>query len=530
MLIFLFPQNIKAEIDISHVKSVVKIKIWDKNLFRFVGHGSGVVVDMMTVLTNYHVIEDTINNPQRYVSVICTKKDIYASPNCSFVGSATNGIFGENIATFNKELDLALLSITGKINNLEELDITTYLELTASDILPSFVNYIKLSIYGDGKLSSTNISDNVETLGFPAETGGELSYSNGEIVDFMNNQYGRNLRIVTSARITPGSSGGAAFDFNGKFLGVTTGYYANDNDEFLFGSIIPVTIVNWWMQELQGYRINKKGEYTASESSDEKIEHALSLLANEPMDEEIRFTENCNNGNVLVSFETICENEYGQHSKRTFEFNNDGGFNVYCTCESNDVLSYHNNFAKKLSGKILLQVEKNGEAWYVNHSDNKKYYLGRPADAFSIMKNLGIGITNNNLAKIQIADMNLLSHDSDNDGLSDMVEDAIGTNKNNNDSDGDGYSDKDEILRGYNPNGDGKIVNDNFASKQKGKILLQVESHGEAWYINPNDGKRYFLGRPADAFNVMRNLGLGITNDDIGKIEVGEIVLFAGQK
>ena len=147
---------------------------------------------------------------------------------------------------------------------------------------------------------------------------------------------------------------------------------------------------------------------------------------------------------------------------------------------------------------------------------------GATPDKQAQMKNLGIGATNNDLAKIQIADMNLLSHDADNDGLSDMVEDAIGTDKNNNDSDGNGYSDKDEIIKGYNPNGSGKIVDDNFASKQKGKILLQVESHGEAWYINPNDGRRYFLGRPADAFSVMKNLGLGITNENIGKIESGE--------
>jgi hypothetical protein len=41
---------------------------------------------------------------------------------------------------------------------------------------------------------------------------------------------------------------------------------------------------------------------------------------------------------------------------------------------------------------------------------------------------------------------------------------------------------------------------------------LQVEKNGEAWYINPNDLKRYFLGRPTDAFNIMRTLGLGISN------------------
>ena len=41
--------------------------------------------------------------------------------------------------------------------------------------------------------------------------------------------------------------------------------------------------------------------------------------------------------------------------------------------------------------------------------------------------------------------------------------------------------------------------------------------------IYPRDKKAYYLERPADAFSVMRNLGLGITNNDVRKIDVGEI-------
>ena len=57
----------------------------------------------------------------------------------------------------------------------------------------------------------------------------------------------------------------------------------------------------------------------------------------------------------------------------------------------------------------------------------------------------------------------------------------------------------------------------------KGKILLQVESKGEAWYINPDNLNRYYLGRPADAFRIMRELGLGITNSDLSKIPEGSL-------
>lgn len=176
-----------------------------------------------------------------------------------------------------------------------------------------------------------------------------------------------------------------------------------------------------------------------------------------------------------------------------------------------------NQNSQKLLDKILLEVEKNGEAWYLSPSNNKAYFLGRPDDAFGVMRGQGIGITDANLGQIPIGLSNLSGLDTDGDGLPDLLEDAIGTDKNKLDTDGDGYDDKTEIEAGYDPKrgGGAKLnINNIFVEKQKGKIFLAVERNGEAWYANPADGKRYFLGRPTDAFNVMRNLGLGISNKD----------------
>ena len=175
--------------------------------------------------------------------------------------------------------------------------------------------------------------------------------------------------------------------------------------------------------------------------------------------------------------------------------------------------------ADRLKGKIVLKVEDDGKAYYINPTTQYSHYLGRPDDAFSVMREQGVGITNANLENIPIALGNLTGIDSDGDGLSDLFEDAIGSYKNKSDTDGDGYNDKAELAGDYNPNGSGKLnFNNSFSSNQKGKIFLQVENNGEAWYVNPEDGKRYFLGRPADAFQVMRNLGLGISNDDFEKL------------
>lgn len=175
--------------------------------------------------------------------------------------------------------------------------------------------------------------------------------------------------------------------------------------------------------------------------------------------------------------------------------------------------------AEKLSGQILLQVEENGEAWYINPATQEKHFLGRPNDAFALMRELGLGITNDNLAKIPVGMVALSGDDNDNDGLPNTMEEAVGTNKDQSDTDGDNYDDKTELLNGYNPIGDGRINYDtNLVNRLSGKIVLQVESAGEAWYINPVDSKRYYLGRPMDAFQVMRSLGLGISNNDINSI------------
>ena len=141
------------------------------------------------------------------------------------------------------------------------------------------------------------------------------------------------------------------------------------------------------------------------------------------------------------------------------------------------------------------------------------------------MREVGVGIANADILKIPVADANFSGKDTDGDGLSDIAEDALGTDKTKADTDDDGFSDKVEILSNNDPlKKTTKLpIDSNFILKQKGKIFIQTQRHGEAWYVNPGDGKRYFLGQSGDAYNVMRSLAIGITNANLAKVGYTEI-------
>ena len=194
--------------------------------------------------------------------------------------------------------------------------------------------------------------------------------------------------------------------------------------------------------------------------------------------EEVKLREDANRSKVLnldLSGDNyIAIKNLSVNSKYNFSFtgywDNNGKkerayfFNIFEFIPTNFKEYKKSNFGSTLAGQIVLQVEQNGEAHYIYPIDNKRYYLGRPDDAFQVMRELGLGATHDFIS---------------------------------------GYT--------YYPN---HVV---------GKILIDVEKNGEAYYIYPKDKKAYFLGRPTDAFQIMRDLGLGITNNDLNKIPMGNL-------
>ena len=122
------------------------------------------------------------------------------------------------------------------------------------------------------------------------------------------------------------------------------------------------------------------------------------------------------------------------------------------------------NIHDYVRGRIMLQVQERGEAWYVYPGDDRRYFLGSPSDAYQVMKALGLGVHHQLIADTKIYPAALL-----------------------------------------------------------GEVLLDVDDHGKAYYVNPGDATAYYLGSAAQAFDVMRKVGVGVTDADLLLIHVSAI-------
>ena len=120
------------------------------------------------------------------------------------------------------------------------------------------------------------------------------------------------------------------------------------------------------------------------------------------------------------------------------------------------------SLGQQLAGRIVIQVESHGEAWYVRPSDFKRVSLGDPTAAFNYMKSVAVGISN--------ADFN--------------------------------------------------SYNGTAPSRLSGKFLLKTEDNGKLYYVNPVDHKMIYVNGASGAAALIQSVGLGITNANLNKITV----------
>ncbi len=133
----------------------------------------------------------------------------------------------------------------------------------------------------------------------------------------------------------------------------------------------------------------------------------------------------------------------------------------------------------RVKGYILLQVQEHGEAWYVDPVSQKRSYMKDGAVAYEMMRSFGLGITDVDLDRIP----------------------KLNTTE--------------EIK-----NASSVCASNSLANRLKGRILLQVQQNGEAWYVYPKNCRMIYMKDGASAYEIMRYLGLGITNADLEKISL----------
>jgi len=138
----------------------------------------------------------------------------------------------------------------------------------------------------------------------------------------------------------------------------------------------------------------------------------------------------------------------------------------YIAKEKALVTGVDEKLSERLSGYILLQVENKGEAWYVRPNDQKKYYLGGSEDMITALREFGRKIA---------------------------------------------YTD----ISSYQKNG--------FPESLAGQILVDVENFNDVYYIYPKNLRAYYIATDKEAKQTVKDLGMGVKNEDIRKIEVGEI-------
>lgn len=130
------------------------------------------------------------------------------------------------------------------------------------------------------------------------------------------------------------------------------------------------------------------------------------------------------------------------------------------------------DLVNRLKGYILLDVQSHGEAWYLNPTNGYRYYMKDGATAYEMMRSFGLGMTEADYARLDAGDTTL-------------------------------------------------------RNRLKGRIMLRVQAHGEAYYIHPKTLAVHYLKDGPSAYEVMRFYSLGITSADLSRIPAKEVPVLA---
>jgi hypothetical protein len=120
------------------------------------------------------------------------------------------------------------------------------------------------------------------------------------------------------------------------------------------------------------------------------------------------------------------------------------------------------NLATTLAGRIVIQTQAQGQAWYIDPVSKKRIFLDGPTTAYNTMIANALGISNADFANLSTT----------------------------------------------------------VPSNVKGRFIIKTEDHGKLYYVNPVNNSITYIGSPSDAQMLIKTVGLGITNSDLSTIAV----------
>ena len=174
---------------------------------------------------------------------------------------------------------------------------------------------------------------------------------------------------------------------------------------------------------------------------------------------------------------------------------------------------------ERLSGRFLVRMENSSNFFYIDPQLKEVISLEGADYAYSFFKKHAKKLLPNELKKIPIGFVGGVAIDSDNDGLSDSIEKEIGTNVYKFDTDYDGISDKEEVINHSDPKAAGKIrADETLVGSAIGNFLVKEGSDEAMWYLNPSDGRRYFVNNPSHINDIVNDLGVLITEKEFKEI------------
>lgn len=310
-------------------------------------------------------------------------------------------------------------------------------------------------------------------LGFPADSS-VLTAANGTIDGFVGSNWIRTDDDAADAFI-----GGGAFDRDGNLFGIIVNMLDAEAQYRTY-----ILNFNAIAEDAFGVDLVER-DYTTLHDAENIF--CIDGHCYNHSSEEVEWTDLAEGGSsVSDDRETIEETD--DATTERVDDPSDSADELEYTIPSHaayDSVNANESLLTRLNGYILLQAEQHGEAWYVHPTEHVRYYLRDGAIAYQMMRSFGLGISDADLSGIPSVD-----------APSDILAQTSICSANT------------------------------LANRLKGQILLQVEQHGEAWYVHPDTCYRVYLKDGTAAYDTMRYLSLGVTDADLSTLPYSSHMLF----